>query len=537
TYHWLRDGADTGATGSTYTLTQNDVGAVISVRATYTDGQGTAEAVDSAGTAPVADVNFPPVLAVNAGLTVNEAGQAILSTATLLATDPDHGAAQITYTVSNPPVHGRLELAGAPGTAINSFTQAQVDAGLVRYVHDGSETTADSLVFTVSDAAGAATSAATLNITVTPVNDAPTLSGPGSWTLPFGQSLALQGNGTWQLADVDAGSQILTATLQLQFGTLTGNAGSTAVGITGSGTGTVVLSGTLAQLNAFMSGQQGARLVYVGVGQQLGDRMSVTLSDGQPGGSATLQSSITQIVSNTDTGPELPDTPEAPAPAPSPAPAPPPAPAPVPTTSVTPPPAPAEPSPAPAPIVEAASLVIPPAFDTGRPADHLNFRPTATASANADARDGDGGSLVSLLGNAGNVNASLMTGLVPINVSVSPGDVSLGRSAATLPLGGVADNTKLFNMVSAETMQMSGMALSVGAVWWISRSATLLTSLLISTPVWRQLDPLPVFNSADDDEGGEKDGDGDSALPDRDAMRRAEDLFAPARRAEASEIS
>ncbi|MBT00015.1 MAG: hypothetical protein CMI01_15240 [Oceanospirillaceae bacterium] len=48
TYQWLRNGeVIEGATGSTYLLTQDDVGADISVRASYTDGQGTPESVDS----------------------------------------------------------------------------------------------------------------------------------------------------------------------------------------------------------------------------------------------------------------------------------------------------------------------------------------------------------------------------------------------------------------------------------------------------------------------------------------------------------
>ncbi|WP_193061560.1 hypothetical protein, partial [Halomonas sp. 3A7M] len=57
TYQWLRDGNDIpDATGETYTLTQADVGAAISVRARYTDQQGTAEAVTSAATDSVANV-------------------------------------------------------------------------------------------------------------------------------------------------------------------------------------------------------------------------------------------------------------------------------------------------------------------------------------------------------------------------------------------------------------------------------------------------------------------------------------------------
>ncbi len=54
-YAWLRDGAPIeGAGGATYTLTEADVGAVISVEASYTDGGGTQESVTSAATAAVA---------------------------------------------------------------------------------------------------------------------------------------------------------------------------------------------------------------------------------------------------------------------------------------------------------------------------------------------------------------------------------------------------------------------------------------------------------------------------------------------------
>ncbi len=52
--------AITGATGSTYTTTQTDVGAVITVVASYTDDQGTTESVTSRGTAAVTNVNDAP---------------------------------------------------------------------------------------------------------------------------------------------------------------------------------------------------------------------------------------------------------------------------------------------------------------------------------------------------------------------------------------------------------------------------------------------------------------------------------------------
>ncbi|MBX9608423.1 MAG: hypothetical protein K2Y51_19550, partial [Gammaproteobacteria bacterium] len=56
TYHWLRNGVDTGLTGGTYNLLQVDLGQAISVRATYTDGRGRAEAALSGATNAIEDV-------------------------------------------------------------------------------------------------------------------------------------------------------------------------------------------------------------------------------------------------------------------------------------------------------------------------------------------------------------------------------------------------------------------------------------------------------------------------------------------------
>ncbi|MCP4088156.1 MAG: hypothetical protein GY745_24395, partial [Actinomycetia bacterium] len=61
-YQWLRDGvAIGGATAGTYTLGDADVGTLISVEVTYTDGYGTPEAVTSAQAAAVTNINDAPV--------------------------------------------------------------------------------------------------------------------------------------------------------------------------------------------------------------------------------------------------------------------------------------------------------------------------------------------------------------------------------------------------------------------------------------------------------------------------------------------
>ena len=93
TYHWLRGGVDTGATGSTYLLGDADVGAQISVRANYTDGHGTAEAVTSAVTAAVANVNDAPTGSVTISGTPTE-DQTLTASNTLADAD---GLGTITY--------------------------------------------------------------------------------------------------------------------------------------------------------------------------------------------------------------------------------------------------------------------------------------------------------------------------------------------------------------------------------------------------------------------------------------------------------
>ncbi|MBK9573401.1 MAG: Ig-like domain-containing protein [Rhodoferax sp.] len=62
-YQWLRGGAPiAGGTNSSYQLTASDVGAIVNVRVSYTDGFGHAEQVTSTATTPVADGVAPTAL-------------------------------------------------------------------------------------------------------------------------------------------------------------------------------------------------------------------------------------------------------------------------------------------------------------------------------------------------------------------------------------------------------------------------------------------------------------------------------------------
>jgi hypothetical protein len=59
--------------------------------------------------------------------------------------------------------------------------------------------------------------------------------------------------------------------------------------------------------------------------------------------------------------------------------------------------------------------------------------------------------------------------------------------------------------VVVNSAEVSGIALSAGVVWWASRISGVIGSLLSSMPAWRQLDPLPVLASDDEESSDEWD--------------------------------
>ncbi|GKR05154.1 hypothetical protein KAM463_07190 [Aeromonas caviae] len=91
----------------------------------------------------------------------------------------------------------------------------------------------------------------TIHLDVSPVNDAPVNVLPDDpQVAQEDEPFVIQG---LQVKDVDAGNGIMEVRLSVEHGTLTLSAGS-GVTLTGNGTGDVVLTGTLADLNALLSG-------------------------------------------------------------------------------------------------------------------------------------------------------------------------------------------------------------------------------------------------------------------------------------------
>lgn len=86
----------------------------------------------------------------------------------LQATDPDDPATGLTFTATNYS-NGHIEVSG---TTQNTFTQADIDAGNVRFVHNGDEGNGSfDIEVADSGADGATTDNATFTLTKIDVND------------------------------------------------------------------------------------------------------------------------------------------------------------------------------------------------------------------------------------------------------------------------------------------------------------------------------------------------------------------------------
>lgn len=110
--------------------------------------------------------NVPPSLEGDLDLTVKRGRTVKITPADLSAVDPDDAPDALTFNVSNV-AGGMVTQSGAPGLAVDTFTQADLNAGRVYFVHDGSNVERASFDVSVSDDDGATSGAAqTVNVAV-----------------------------------------------------------------------------------------------------------------------------------------------------------------------------------------------------------------------------------------------------------------------------------------------------------------------------------------------------------------------------------
>jgi hypothetical protein len=148
-------------------------------------------------------------------------------------------------------------------------------------------TASRTLTTAVSD--GSLSASATSTITITPVNDAPTVLAPAAFA--FTEDIA--GNLTYTgtpFADIDNTS--VTVTLSVTDGIITGNA---ATGITVGGTATArTFSGAVSDLNTYFT--TAGKITYQGAQDNTANRtLTTTVSDGALLASATSTMSFTAV--------------------------------------------------------------------------------------------------------------------------------------------------------------------------------------------------------------------------------------------------
>ena len=255
--------------------------------------------------------NDAPTIAVNAGITASQGFEGevtAITTSMLSVADPDNTAnqVQIRVTALAATPTGKLFIDNGGGNEVtlgvgSVFTKAQLDAGKLKYRHDGSESYTDSFGFKVSDGSGDGEPAGTFAITVGPVNDSPVL------TVPTGR-FADEDGFTYvtgiSASDVDITGNA-TATLSVANGVLTVDAsvaGGVAGGqIAGNGSATVTLTGTVAAINATLAAATG--LKYAPTADYNGtDTLTVTLSDGGGSGRDPGDGAMPAILNTKNTG-------------------------------------------------------------------------------------------------------------------------------------------------------------------------------------------------------------------------------------------
>jgi len=98
--------------------------------------------------------NVPPKLAGDLDISVKRGKSVVITTDDVTAVDPDDTPDHLTYTVTNP-LNGFVAITHKEDNAIYSFTQANIEAGLVVFCHDGSDGNTASFDLVVADDSGA----------------------------------------------------------------------------------------------------------------------------------------------------------------------------------------------------------------------------------------------------------------------------------------------------------------------------------------------------------------------------------------------
>jgi hypothetical protein len=196
-FQWYRNGiAIEGANDSSYTLTQTDVGATITVRANYADGAGSPKVIVSVPSETVENINDPVEGAV---LIAGKPDEYATLTATANITDPD-GVGSLTYSWFAHINDAKTPLATS---AANTYTLATADIGKTI-----------SVTVSYTDGFGFAESIDSLQtVAVANTNDAPT----GSVSLAVSNNNYMEGETLTAVATIADKDGMTSSVLSYQW--------------------------------------------------------------------------------------------------------------------------------------------------------------------------------------------------------------------------------------------------------------------------------------------------------------------------------
>jgi large repetitive protein len=235
--------------------------------ATVTD-TFTVEATDGGGTAgntltiTINGVNDTPTLAAPTAATYTDTAAADTfgnTTGSLAGADRDSGDS-LSYGITGGSTGGSTNIGGTvyDVSLAGSYGTLYVKSSDGSYVYVPDATAIDAVTadlsdtFTVSVSDGSLSATRTYTVNIVAANDAPTLTVPATLTVTEDVGTAVTGI---SFADVDAGSASVSATLAVGSGTLAAASGS-GVTVGGSGSATLTLTGSIADINAFIAASE-----------------------------------------------------------------------------------------------------------------------------------------------------------------------------------------------------------------------------------------------------------------------------------------
>jgi hypothetical protein len=232
---------------------------------TFKVNDGSSDSSGANRTVTVAATNDAPTVSMPASLTVAEDSATAITGISFA--DADAGSASVTVTLSvgsgtlsaTSGGGGGVTIGGTASALTLSGSIANINAfiadGAVQFLGAANSTASVTLTAGIDDgghSGGAVqTGSSTATIAITAVNDAPQVSAPASIAVTEDVAQSLTGI---SFGDVDAGAGIVSVRFSVAPGSGTLSAASAAgVGVSGSDSALLGLSGTLADINAFIA--------------------------------------------------------------------------------------------------------------------------------------------------------------------------------------------------------------------------------------------------------------------------------------------